>query len=268
MPDQALHACAYRVVRYTPNLVRDEWVNIGVLIHDPAAKRTEIRIIEEQIEFGRVRRLHPNADETFLRALQAELEAQLAAREQDWDAYMAELDQTLSNLVQLSPQKGVLTDDAGAELERLYESHVAPVTGRGASELPNTRRWVRKRCNQVFRSAGIWTRLEKQVRIDEFTHPGNPLRIDYSYQRNGTRGFVHAISLMRDPGLATELAYAAERIRARLAGAEFVAVTEARPLRENERHQYVAQTLREQQIELVPVPDLEGFVNRLRPMIH
>jgi len=23
---------AYRIVRYTPNLVRDEWVNIGVLL--------------------------------------------------------------------------------------------------------------------------------------------------------------------------------------------------------------------------------------------
>ncbi len=29
------HAYAYRVLRYTPNLLRDEWVNIGVLVFDP-----------------------------------------------------------------------------------------------------------------------------------------------------------------------------------------------------------------------------------------
>ena len=29
-------ACAYRVLRYTPNLVRDEWVNIGILLFNPA----------------------------------------------------------------------------------------------------------------------------------------------------------------------------------------------------------------------------------------
>ena len=29
------HAYIYRVLRYTPNLVRDEWVNIGVLVFDP-----------------------------------------------------------------------------------------------------------------------------------------------------------------------------------------------------------------------------------------
>jgi Protein of unknown function (DUF3037) len=27
-------SCAYRILRYTPNLVRDEWVNIGVLLFD------------------------------------------------------------------------------------------------------------------------------------------------------------------------------------------------------------------------------------------
>jgi len=34
-PAGAERACAYRVLRYTPNLVRDEWVNIGVLVFDP-----------------------------------------------------------------------------------------------------------------------------------------------------------------------------------------------------------------------------------------
>src|SRR5712692_7229998 len=133
MPDQALHACAYRVVRYTPNLVRDEWVNIGVLIHDPTAKRTQVRLIEELGEFARIRRLHPNADERFLRALQADFEAQLDARQQNWDAYNAELDRTLSNLVQLSPQTGVLTDDMDAELDRFYHERVAPQRYRGVA---------------------------------------------------------------------------------------------------------------------------------------
>ena len=32
--ETAAHAYVYRVLRYTPNLVRDEWVNIGVLVFD------------------------------------------------------------------------------------------------------------------------------------------------------------------------------------------------------------------------------------------
>ncbi len=42
--------CAYRVLRYTPNLVRDEWVNIGVLVFDPQTGERRLRMIEEPLE--------------------------------------------------------------------------------------------------------------------------------------------------------------------------------------------------------------------------
>ena len=35
MPEETLKTCAYHVVRYQPNLIRDEWVNIGVLLFIP-----------------------------------------------------------------------------------------------------------------------------------------------------------------------------------------------------------------------------------------
>src|SRR5713101_7878333 len=230
MPDQALHACAYRVVRYTPNLVRDEWVNIGVLIHDPTAKRTQVRLIEELGEFARIRRLHPNADERFLRALQADLEA---------------------------------------ELDRIYHERVAPQRYRGvAAEAANTRAGIRAQASQTFRRAGILPRMERGVRVAEFTYPGDPLRLDYSYRRNGTRGFVHALALSRDPAQAKVLAFTAESIRAKLTHAEFAAVTETAPQPGNTIHEFVARLLEGQGIELVPQTGLEGFANRLRPTIH
>jgi len=50
------YAYIYRVLRYTPSLVRDEWINIGILIFDP---RSGVR---------RVLHFHAQADETLLRA--------------------------------------------------------------------------------------------------------------------------------------------------------------------------------------------------------
>src|SRR5579859_7853033 len=67
-------ACAYRILRYTPNLVRDEWVNIGVLVFDPQSGERRLRLIEEQSEYARIRRLHPQADERVLRRLRDDLE--------------------------------------------------------------------------------------------------------------------------------------------------------------------------------------------------
>ena len=58
------------MLRYTPNLVRDEWVNIGILLFNPATGERRLRLVEDEEEYRRVRRLHPHADEPLLRALQ------------------------------------------------------------------------------------------------------------------------------------------------------------------------------------------------------
>ena len=110
MAEERLQACAYRILRYTPNLVRDEWVNIGVLLLDPANGRLKARVIEEEAEFARVRRLHPNADVNILRALKDDFAAQIAEHESNAAGFVAKLDETLSNILQLSSQRGILLD--------------------------------------------------------------------------------------------------------------------------------------------------------------
>ena len=106
--ESALNPSAYHVIRYIPNLIRDEWVNIGVVVHDPGAGRYRVRLIEEESEFARLRRLHPAADETLLRGVAPFLEDSLTSHRGELAAWIAKLDQTLSNAVQFSPQKGLL----------------------------------------------------------------------------------------------------------------------------------------------------------------
>jgi hypothetical protein len=267
MPEESLQTCAYQVVRYAPNLVRDEWVNIGVVLHDPAANRARVRIIEDQAEFNRVKRLHPLMDENMLRALQGDLEKQFAEHIGDLPGLLAKLDQTLSNLLQLSAQKGVLTQDAEAELDRLYRDHVEPPRFR-AAETANTRTGIRARMNEVFRGAGILRKMERSVRVDEFTFPGDPLRLDYRYRRNGTTGFVQALPLGRDPAQAKILAYTAEGIRAKLASSEFYAITEVEPKPENDRHRFVSGLLAENGISVMPMARLPELAQRLGPALR
>src|ERR1700741_3412929 len=124
-------ACAYRILRYTPNLVRDEWVNIGVLLFNPGTGERRLRLIEESEEFNRVRRLHPQADEALLRRLRDDLEDRFQSINgkngdgREWQALLAKWDDMLSNTLQLAQQKGTLAEDLDAELERLYSDHVA-----------------------------------------------------------------------------------------------------------------------------------------------
>src|SRR5579862_4999825 len=102
MPDDALQPYAYHVVRYQPNLIRDEWVNIGVLLLDPSSGRVRQRWLEEPADLARLRRLHPAADEELLLRLPAEFDRRLAAAGTGV-TFLEKLDQTLSNALQLSP---------------------------------------------------------------------------------------------------------------------------------------------------------------------
>jgi Protein of unknown function (DUF3037) len=275
MPDELRHTLRYRILRYTPNLIRDEWVNIGVFLEEAPAEardrapapRRAMRLVEEASEFARVRRLHPAADETLLRALGPEFDERLRAPETDVSAYLAKLELTLSNVLQFSPQRALLAEDFDAELDRLFREHVAPPVGGRGGIVENTRAWIRARLNDVFRRHRILAKLERSVRVEEFTQPGDPLRLDYAYRCNGTRGYVQAISLARDPAQAKVFAYTAEHIRARGAHVEFTAITEAAPGPENPRQRFVAKLFEEQQIAIVPLARVELFAESLRPRL-
>jgi len=277
---------AYRVLRYTPNLVRDEWVNIGVLVFDPQSGERRMRLIEEPEEYARVRRLHPRADEELLRALRDDLEDRFATATQlfngggtadssgngqagaDWMKLLGKWDETLSNALQLAPQKGVHAEDLDAETERLYADHVALQRGAVRVGVAGSRGAIRSYCVQVFKQARLWERLQKGVRAEEFTFSGDPMRIDYGYRRNGTRGFVQTLSVSRAPGDVKSLAYTVERIRGKVAASEFTAVTDVHLIAENERHQFVRETLRDAGVEAVPLEGLAVWTAKMRPLIQ
>jgi hypothetical protein len=264
---------AYHVLRYVPNLVRDEWVNIGVLVFNPRTGERRLRLIEDQGEYSRIRRLHPSADEAVLRCLRDELEDCLDSWADNSPAIpletiLSKCDATFSTGLQLAPERGVMANDLDAELERLYTDHVAVPRVSSRIGQPGSRATIRAYCAQVFRQARIWDRIEKSVRVAEFTFPGDPARLDYAYRRNGTRGFVHTLSVTRAPQDAKSLSYNVKHIaeKARY-HTEFAAVTDVPLLRDNDRHHFVLDTLREVGVEPVPMEGLAVWVAKLRPSL-
>ncbi|HEX4643838.1 MAG TPA: DUF3037 domain-containing protein [Candidatus Acidoferrales bacterium] len=289
MPDETLKTCAYHVVRYQPNLIRDEWVNIGVLLLLPGegtgvvtgavingavngewtgAGRVRQRWLEEPPDLARLRRLHPAVDEDLLLRLPAEFERQFAGRELEAAAILEKFDDTLSNAVQLAPRKGLLCRDPEAELDRLFREQVEPLREprRGVAEI-RTRNDVRARAADYFRTEKILRLMQRGVRVEEFTAPGDPMRLDFSYRRNGTRGFVHSVALGRDPGQAKLFAYTAGAIREHLRHAEFLAVTEREPARGNLRDQFVSGILAESDIRVLPLAELRGWAHDVAPVL-
>ena len=256
----------YRILRYVPNLVRDEWMNIGVLLEDRTSGQHAIKLIEEDSEFARVRRLNPGMDDSLLRGLAGTFDAELRKPKEAAAAYLEKLDQTLSNAVQFGPVKGVWAEDFDAELDRLYQDQVAPPARTGGGIIESTRAWIKARLNDVFRRRRV-PQLARGIRVEEFTQPGDPLRLDYGY-RNGVQGYIQAVALGRDTAQAKVLAYTAERIRARIPDVEFTAITEIEPARDNSRHQFMVKLFDEQRIAVVPLNRVERFAEDLRARLH
>jgi len=262
MADENLLTCTFRILRYVPNLVRDEWMNIGVLLVDPDGQ-LHVRVLEEESQYARLRRIHPAVDVPVLRALEADLEAR-AAQTGGGAAVLAGLEDTLSNSLQLGPQKAVLTANADAELERLFHDQVEPSMQRaaGAAEREPNRASIRFRAREVFRRTRLYGRLQFGVKVEEFTAAGDPFRLDFGWQ-NGTRGFLHSVALGRDSGQAKVLAYTAAAVREKIPGAEFAAITEVPPQRGNSRHEFTVSLLESSDIQVVPLTGLDQYARTL-----
>src|SRR3990172_153865 len=181
MPD-AERPCQFYLLRYVPNIVRGEFVNLGVLLYDPADKRLlPPRLLEN---FARVRRLHPWAGLDVLAALEKQIEAEAAGQAANLAGTLDRLQQFsnalqfahpkplltpparlqhFSNALEFAEPKAVLTTDPEAELERLFETYVVEpkYPTRLAAAVERSRAWIRAQLNAALRRAGLWQRLDR-----------------------------------------------------------------------------------------------------------
>jgi Tfp pilus assembly protein PilN len=288
----------HRVLRYVPNLLRDEWINIGVLLYDPETGERSLRLIEDTTEFNRVRRLHPRFDESALRGLRDHLESRFGSaiktngdggpihstlrngqgnpmpHSTEWLQVLEKWDATLSQSLQLAEPKATIADDLEEEIDRLYDERVA-VPRIKALRLgrPTTRAQMRKYCKQVLKQARIWDRIERRIPASDFTYEGDPMRIDYGYWRNNNRmrGFMQTIPVNR--GLLDAKAYAdtarhiVDRVQTRF-DSEFTAITDvpldtAKPI-----HKAIKGAFNELEITPIPLENFAVWVAKLRPMLQ
>jgi len=95
------------------------------------------------------------------------------------------------------------------------------------------------------------------------------MRLDYSYRRNGTRGFIQTLSVSRAPGDAKGIAHTFEAITAKSTlKTEFAAITDIALTDQNDRDRFVNRTLRDAGIEPVPLDHFAVWVAKLKPMIQ
>lgn len=258
--------CEFFLVRYVPDPVKNEFVNIGVMLRE--AGRPETGTVRLTRDWSRVRCVDADADIAMLESLEMELRERGASADG-----MRVLEESLSNAVQLTEAKAYLAESVVAGVEQLSAMYVE------ARKQPRERKRsgraaIVAEMRATFERAGVWELMRKRIAASLYTREGDPLRIDCGYKPNGVIRMFQAVSLEGDLEAAKVLAFSQEELsagvlRVEKATLELTAIVE--PLRGlrgtedgvEEREERVAQyrfgveTMERSAILVLTVADLE-----------
>jgi len=264
--------CEFSLVRYVPDPVKNEFVNIGVLLREET--RPESTVVRFTKDWARVRCVDPDADVEMLEALEIEVRQKLLESRSDVKPMMEILEDSFSNLVQITEPKACLAETVPAELDQLMQLYVEPKK-RESKARWSGRQAIARNMRIQFERAGVWDLLQKRIAASRYTRPGDPLKIDCGYRPNGVIRMFHAVSLDGDSELSKGLAFSAPLLRAgvaRMEGAEleFAAVVEpiAEIRGENEdriaQYEFGRDTMQDAGILVVTTNDLPRYAEAAR----
>jgi hypothetical protein len=268
-------ACDFQLIRYVPDPVRNEFVNVGALLRERSgsqgAPRMEFRFTRD---WRRVRCIDPDADIPSLEALESELRLRLV---NDCDGKMMRIvDESFSNNVQFTEPKAYLADSLPAGVEELMRLYVDPPKRERLPKLSG-RAAIQTAMRAEFEHAGVWNLLRKRIAASDYTRVGDPLRIDAGYRPNGVIRMFHAVSLEPGLDLAKVLAFSAEALRTgvkRVENAELELSAIVEPVskmksndEESERlamYRFGVETMEEAQIRVLTTSDLSRVAETAR----
>ena len=273
-------ACEFRLLRYVPDAVRNEYVHIGVILREcaaaegQAAGRPEAALVQFTRDWRRVQCLDPDADTALLEGMESELRRRF--QEEPNGNLMRLLGESLSLSVQMTEAKAYLAESLPAGMEELMRLYVEPPPRERVPRLSG-RAGIQAKMRTEFERAGVWDLMRKRIAASQYTRPGDPLRIDAGYRPNGLIRMFHAVSL--EPGLemAKVLAFSAASLRAGVervekANLELTAViepaarlgaTDLEPER-LEMYRFGVETMEEHQIRVLTTSDLDRVAETAR----
>src|SRR5215813_10420587 len=95
-----LTQCEFFLLRYVPDLVKDEFINVGIVLREQEAGHIRVRLTND---WSRARCLDPDLDTEMLQALDTELQQLANSDKTTRDDVLDRIRDSFSNTLQLSP---------------------------------------------------------------------------------------------------------------------------------------------------------------------
>ena len=153
--------CEFFIVQYVPDVIRGEFVNIGIILRaikqeDGVKRRAQVRFTRN---WRRVLCLCPQADLDMLIALEEDWASVLDSGEADmFTSYLGDL---LSNSIQMTEPRASLAQSLDVELNQLLSIYVD--SSLQASTQLDRRRDIVHIMRSQFENAGLWSQMQKQI---------------------------------------------------------------------------------------------------------
>ncbi len=274
--------CEFFLVRYVPDTVKNEFINIGVVLRE--AGRPETARVRFTRDWARVRCVDPEADTGMLEALEYEVRERFSNGASETASMMKALEDSFSNMLQITEPKACLADSIPAEIELLSRMYIESRKQREARRASG-RQAISTSIRRQFEAVGVWNVMRKRIQAAMYTQPGDPLRIDCGYRPNGVIRMFQAVSLEGDLEAAKVLAFSAPQmaqgvLRVENAALELTAIVEplrgllgknseevlARGAEEDrvEQYRFGVKTMERNQIRVLTVADLPRIAERAR----
>ena len=246
--------CRFFVLRYAPDAVKNEFINVGLVLLPPAGS-AQVRFTRD---WSRVLCLDPDADVEMLQALENDLRNQLREINGDQDLILRRIQDSFSNAIQPSEFQACLAASPVTEADELARLYLERPKRRQQAREPGARLAIVARMRSEFEAAGVWSLMLKNIAISKYTRNGDPLKIDCGYSPNGTVKLFHALTLRADVNAAKVLAFSfpqlAEGIRkAEKKQALLTAIVEDDLPSDDEGVNFARETLEQNAIRIAPV---------------
>jgi hypothetical protein len=199
------------LLRYVPNAVRGESLNIGLLMTESGKDEDSFVDVHFTQDWKRARCLFPDTDVEMLEAIGREIKSRIA-NVQDRAALIKEMTDRYSNAIQLSRVRRVFAQDPAVEMKHLVATLVeTPWMSGTRLEEPAARRagrkWILAGMTEGFRTAGVMPFLTANMPVSTYTNDTDRFTFDYSYSfglTGETTRVFHAVSLV-DKNKETEM---------------------------------------------------------------
>jgi hypothetical protein len=249
--------CRFFVLRYAPDAVKNEFINVGLVLLPPAGG-AQVRFTRD---WSRVLCLDPDADVEMLQALENDLRNQLREMNGDRDLILRRIQDSFSNAIQPSEFQACLAASAVDEADELARLYLERPRRRQQTREPGARVALVARMRSEFETAGVWPLMQEKIPVSRYTRSGDPLKIDCGYSPNGTVKLFHAVTLTSDINAAKVLAFSFPQLAQGIRKAEnkqalLTAVVEDDLPKDDESVSFARETLEQNSIHIVPVSSM------------